>query len=186
MKRLDLSTCSSGRSVPRTPLYLSRTSWSTSSIEESSMSSSSKARWPLSYSRAKTCPRVSLTFLSFCRRKTSPSLKREMTWLEDASMSKTSTMSSSPAELVTETRSARTMGLGKQVASGALSKSSMLRAPFLLKPVISPPSSMPMTSLPPDALAKALICLAISLSSLRALLRCRPSHGERQRGAPQA
>ena len=48
----------------------------------------------------------------------------------------------------------------------------MSRAPFRLKPDISPSSSIPITNLPPPALANALMCLAISLSSLcRALLR---------------
>lgn len=58
-----------------------------------------------------------------------------------------------------------------QVVSAARSKFSMSRAPSRLKLVTSPSSSMPITSLPPAELANALMCFAISLSSLRALFR---------------
>ena len=94
---------------------------------------------------------------------------RETTWSSDGSISKTSISSSLPFEFVTGIWEGRTVGHGVQVVRGACINSSMLRAPLRLNPVTSPSSSMSITSLPPDAFAKALICLAISLSSLRAL-----------------
>ena len=109
--------------------------------------------------------------MSFWRKNTSPSLMRATEWLVEASTSKTRIKSSSPDELTAGMRSLRTIGLGVHVVSAARSKFSISRAPLRLKPVTSPLSSIPITSLPPAALANALMCFAISLSSFRALLR---------------
>ena len=142
-----------------------------SSMPDLSASSSSKRLWFLSYSRARTCSRSSRTLSSFCLRKTSPSRFLAMTRSVEAWTSRTRMRSLSPLELVTLISSALTAGTGSQHVMGAWRKSSMSWAPLRLKPVISPSSSMPMTSLPPDAFAKALMCLEMSLASFRALLR---------------
>ncbi len=136
---------------------------------ESSTSSSPKILCPLSYSRARTCSRLSLTLLSFCR-KNIVIASRATEWLVDA------------FDVQYEGRGLLARGINhgiwipcgrwgrRMVVSAARSKFSMSRAPLRLKPVTSPSSSMPITSLPPAALANALMCFMISFVVLAGAL----------------